>query len=133
MEEEEIKEYMKTEVVSVYKDTKLADIAKIMTEKNIGSVIVVEDNKPIGIITEKDIVRAIGKGKNLDTKADEIMTKSLITIRENSPITGALALMRKFNIRHLPVIDEKGDLKGILSIRDVARALDDIFETMDEY
>lgn len=133
MEEETIKEYMKTDVVSVDKEAKLAEIAKIMTEKNIGSVIVVENNKPIGIITERDIVRAIGKGKGLETKAEEIMTKSLITIREDSPITGALALMRQFNIRHLPVIDDKGNLKGILSIRDVAKALDDMFETMGEY
>lgn len=133
MEEETIKDYMKTEVISVSKDTKLVDIAKIMTEKNIGSIIVVDENKPVGIITERDIVRAIGKGKDLNTRAEEIMTKSLITIREDSPITGALALMRQFNIRHLPVIDDKGNLKGILSIRDIARAVDDMFETMGEY
>jgi len=133
MEEETIKDYMKSEVVSVPKDAKLVDVAKIMTEKNIGSIIVVDENKPVGIITERDIVRAIGKGRDLNTKAEEIMTKSLITIREDSPITGALALMRQFNIRHLPVIDDKGNLKGILSIRDIARAVDDMFETMGEY
>jgi len=133
MEEETIKEYMKTDVVTVNKEAKLADVAKIMTDKNIGSVIVVENSKPIGIITERDIVKAIGTGKGLETRAEEIMTKSLITVREDSPITGALALMRQFNIRHLPVIDDKGNLKGILSIRDVARALDDMFETMGEY
>jgi len=133
MEEETIKDYMKSEVISVPKDAKLVDVAKIMTEKNIGSIIVVDENKPVGIITERDIVKAIGKGKDLNTKAEEIMTKSLITIREDSPITGALALMRQFNIRHLPVIDDKGNLKGILSIRDIARAVDDMFETMGEY
>ena len=133
MEEETIKDYMKSEVVSVPKDAKLVDVAKIMTEKNIGSIIVVDENKPVGIITERDIVKAIGKGRDLNTKAEEIMTKSLITIREDSPITGALALMRQFNIRHLPVIDDKGNLKGILSIRDIARAVDDMFETMGEY
>jgi len=133
MEEETIKDYMKSEVISVPKDAKLVDVAKIMTEMNIGSIIVVDENKPVGIITERDIVKAIGKGKDLNTKAEEIMTKSLITIREDSPITGALALMRQFNIRHLPVIDDKGNLKGILSIRDIARAVDDMFETMGEY
>ncbi|BFI76122.1 CBS domain-containing protein [Sulfurisphaera ohwakuensis] len=133
MEEEIVKEYMKTQVISVTKDAKLSDIAKVMTEKNIGSVIVVDGNKPVGIITERDIVKAIGKGKGLETKAEEFMTASLITIREDSPITGALALMRQFNIRHLPVVDDKGNLKGIISIRDITRAIDDMFETMGEY
>lgn len=133
MEEETVKDYMKSQVISISKGTKLLEIAKIMTEKNIGSIIVVDSEKPVGIITERDIVRAIGKGEGLDTKAENIMTKSLITIREDSPITGALALMRQFNIRHLPVIDDKGNLKGILSIRDIARAVDNMFETMGEY
>ncbi|QIW25128.1 CBS domain-containing protein [Sulfolobus sp. S-194] len=133
MEEEIVKEYMKTQVISVTKDTKLSEVAKVMTEKNIGSVIVVDGNKPVGIITERDIVKAIGKGKSLETRAEEFMTASLITIREDSPITGALALMRQFNIRHLPVVDDKGNLKGIISIRDITRAIDDMFETMGEY
>lgn len=115
-------------MISVDKKTKISEIAKIMTEKNIGSVIVTENNKPIGIITERDIVRAIGKGKNLESTAEEIMTVSLITIREDSPIAGALSLMRQFNIRHLPVINDKRELVGILSIRDVARAIDNLLE-----
>ncbi|AAY79831.1 CBS domain-containing protein [Sulfolobus acidocaldarius] len=127
-EQDIVKEYMRSPVISVDKKTKISEIAKIMTEKNIGSVIVTENNKPIGIITERDIVRAIGKGKNLESTAEEIMTVSLITIREDSPIAGALSLMRQFNIRHLPVINDKRELVGILSIRDVARAIDNLLE-----
>ena len=106
----------------------LRDVAKIMTENNVGSVIVIDNGKPIGIITERDIVRAIGRNKDLNSKAEEIMTSSLITIKEDSPITGALSLMRSYNIRHLPVIDNEGNLKGIISIRDIARAIDDALE-----
>lgn len=131
MAEEIVREYMKSSVITVDKNTILYEIAKIMTEKNIGSVIVVENGKPVGIITERDIVRAIGKGKKLDTKAEEFMTASLITIKEDSPVTGALALMRQFNIRHLPVVNEKGELTGIISIRDIARAVDDMFENLE--
>lgn len=131
MAEEVVREYMKSSVITVDKNTILYEIAKIMTEKNIGSVIVVENGKPVGIITERDIVRAIGKGKKLDTKAEEIMTASLITIKEDSPVTGALALMRQFNIRHLPVVNDKGELTGVISIRDIARAVDDMFENLE--
>ncbi|MFP3346804.1 MAG: CBS domain-containing protein [Sulfolobaceae archaeon] len=131
MAEEIVREYMKSSVITVDKNTILYEIAKTMTEKNIGSVIVVENGKPVGIITERDIVRAIGKGKKLDTKAEEFMTASLITIKEDSPVTGALALMRQFNIRHLPVVNDKGELTGIISIRDIARAVDDMFENLE--
>ncbi|MDT7875331.1 MAG: CBS domain-containing protein [Sulfolobus sp.] len=126
-----VKEYMKANVITVSKDTTMEQVAKIMTEKNIGSVIVVDNGKPVGIITERDIVKGIGKGKKLDSKAEEIMTSSLITIREDSPITGALALMRQFNIRHLPVVNDKGELTGIISIRDVAKAIDNYFENLE--
>ncbi|MEM0188076.1 MAG: CBS domain-containing protein [Saccharolobus sp.] len=128
MKEEFVKEYMKKNVIVVNKNTTLRDVAKIMTENNVGSVIVVDNGKPIGIITERDIVRAIGRNKDLNNKAEEIMTSSLITIKEDSPITGALSLMRSYNIRHLPVIDNEGNLKGIISIRDIARAIDDALE-----
>ena len=126
-----VKEYMKTNVITVTKDTTIEQIAKIMTEKNVGSVIVVDNGKPVGIITERDIVKGIGKGKKLDSRAEEIMTSSLITVREDSPITGALALMRQFNIRHLPVVNDKGELTGIISIRDVAKAIDNYFENLE--
>lgn len=128
MKEEFVKEYMKKNVIVVNRNTTLRDVAKIMTENNVGSVIVVDNGKPIGIITERDIVRAIGRNKDLNSKAEEIMTSSLITIKEDSPITGALSLMRSYNIRHLPVIDNEGNLKGIISIRDIARAIDDALE-----
>lgn len=128
MKEEFVKEYMKSNVITVDKNTILKDVAKIMTENNIGSVIVIDNGKPVGIITERDIVRAIGKNKDLNARAEDIMTASLITIKEDAPITGALSLMRTYNIRHLPVIDNNGNLKGIISIRDIARAIDDIIE-----
>ncbi|QKR00046.1 CBS domain-containing protein [Metallosphaera tengchongensis] len=126
--EEVVRDYMKSEVISVEKGASLKEITKIMTEKNVGSVIITEKGKPIGIITERDVVRAIGSGKDLNTLVENVMTASLITVREDSPITGALSLMRTYNIRHLPVTNNDGKLTGIISIRDVAKALDDMFE-----
>jgi CBS domain-containing protein len=127
--EETVKDYMKTEVINVDKSKTIKEVAEVMTKNNVGSVIITENKKPLGIVTERDIVRAIGKGKDLSTKAEEIMTASLITIKIDSPITGALSLMRTYNIRHLPVVDYDGNLTGIISIRDIARALDDFYES----
>ncbi|AOL17704.1 histidine kinase [Sulfolobus sp. A20] len=128
MKEELVSDYMKTQVLTVDRNTSLKEIAIIMTKNNIGSVIVVDRDKPVGIITERDIVKAIGNGKDLSARAEEIMTTNLIMVRQDSPITGALSLMRSYNIRHLPVVDDQGNLKGIISIRDVARAIDDMIE-----
>ncbi|TRM97412.1 histidine kinase [Sulfolobus sp. B1] len=128
MKEELVSDYMKTQVLTVDRNTSLKEIAIIMTKNNIVSVIVVDRDKPVGIITERDIVKAIGNGKDLSARAEEIMTTNLIMVRQDSPITGALSLMRSYNIRHLPVVDDQGNLKGIISIRDVARAIDDMIE-----
>ncbi|MGC9105153.1 MAG: CBS domain-containing protein [Thermoprotei archaeon] len=126
MSESTVKEYMKTNVVTADKTTTLKQVAEIMTKNNTGSVVVVEGGKPVGIITERDIVKAIGNGHGLDVPAEKIMTTKLYTVKEDTPISGALSVMRTFNIRHLPVVDDNGYLKGIISIRDLARALDDL-------
>ncbi len=129
MEEELVKEYMKEGVVSAQRKSTIKEVAKIMTEKNVGSVIIVDESgKPIGIATERDIVRSLGKDKSIESTIEEAMTSSLITVREDAPVTGALSLMRSYNIRHLPVVDQNGSLKGIISIRDIAKALDNMFE-----
>lgn len=126
MSESLVKDYMKTNVVTAPKTATLKEIAEAMAKNNTGSVVITEGSKPVGIVTERDIVRAIGNGKGLDAKAQEVMPSKLYTVREDTPISGALSVMRTFNIRHLPVVDEKGNLKGIISIRDLAKALDDI-------
>ncbi|MCQ4342840.1 MAG: CBS domain-containing protein [Sulfolobaceae archaeon] len=126
MSEALVKDYMRQNVVTAEKSATLRQLAELMAKNNTGSVVVAEGGKPVGIVTERDIVKAIGNGKGLDTKAEEIMSSKLHTVREDTPISGALSVMRTFNIRHLPVVDEKGYLKGIVSIRDLARAIDDL-------
>ena len=126
MSEALVKDYMRQNVVTAEKSATLRQLAELMAKNNTGSVVITEGGKPVGIVTERDVVKAIGNGKGLDAKAEEIMSSKLYTVREDTPISGALSVMRTFNIRHLPVVDEKGYLKGIISIRDLARAIDDL-------
>ncbi len=101
----------------------VADAVKKMAEENVGSVVVVdEEMKPIGIFTERDLLRLCASGADLSkTRLGDVMTKNPIVIREDESVKKALELMLYFGFRHLPVVDSQGRLVGVVSIRDVTR------------
>jgi CBS domain-containing protein len=106
--------------ISVSPDTSVLDALKVMAENNIGSVVVKQDGKFLGIITERDYSRkVILKGKNsTDTKVNEIMATEFPELRSSDTVEYCMELLTQNNIRYLPVFDE-GTLKGIISISDV--------------
>src|ERR1051325_2987499 len=96
---------------------------RVMTEANIGSVLVMDEGKIIGIFTERDYVQ---KGElegrtALKTPVREVMTQDMYTVTTDTSTDECMALMMKFHIRHLPVV-ENGVLVGIISMRDVVAA-----------
>ncbi|TRN02720.1 histidine kinase [Sulfolobus sp. F1] len=111
------------EPISASNRASIREVAQIMKKENISSVIITSDAKPIGIDTERDIVRAVADGLSYDSPIETIMTKGLIMVTPDKDVTEALLIMYQNNIRHLVVINEKGNLLGVVSIRDVARAL----------
>ena len=97
----------------------------LMSEKNIGAIIIVDNNDfPIGIFSERDYARKIIlKGKSSkDTLLDEVMTKELITVTKNYKIDQCMKIMDEKGIRHLPVLENK-KIVGIISIRDVLKIM----------
>lgn len=108
--------------ISVSPDTPVIDALKVMAENNIGSVLVMENNKYMGIITERDYSRkVILKGKNsTNTKVSEIMTSDLPHIKPDDTVEHCMELMTDSKIRYLPVF-VKDELKGIISITDVVK------------
>ncbi|MDP2750340.1 MAG: CBS domain-containing protein [Nanoarchaeota archaeon] len=128
-----VRDVMTRKVQSVVPNTCLQECAEIMAKSNIGSVLVIEKEKLLGLITEKDIVRkAVSKGKNpLKMKVKDIMAKKLITSDPNEDIHDAMDLMSKNQIRHLPVI-EKGKLIGIVTMKDVIRVQPELFNLVLE-
>jgi CBS domain-containing protein len=108
------------EVYSVPPKTTVYDALKVMAEKEIGALVVLEDGKMVGIMSERDYARkVILKGKaSTETLVEEIMTKDVIHVGPNEKLSKCLSLMTKHHFRHIPVVD--GDnLVGILSIEDV--------------
>lgn len=108
--------------ISVLPDTTVLDALKVMAENNIGSVMVVQDGKYMGIVTERDYSRkVILKGKNsTDTHVSEIMSSDLPHIKPEDTIEHCMELMTNSNIRYLPVF-KNDHLEGIISITDVVK------------
>lgn len=108
--------------VAVTPDTKVIDALRIMDEKNIGSVLVMDGGEYLGIITERDYSRKIVlKGKSsTDTKVIEIMSADLPSVALTDTVDHCMQLMSNKNIRYLPVFENKR-LAGIVSMSDVVK------------
>jgi CBS domain-containing protein len=108
-------------VIAVPAQTTVLNVLKLMSEKNIGSVVVTENDKYIGLVTERDYARKIilmGKHSD-DTTVGEIMSNGFPKITPESSIETCMLVMSENNIRYLPVFDKEEQLCGIVSINDV--------------
>lgn len=114
---------MSTPVLTVKKDDSVREAAKIMYNNRIGSVVVVDDDGKIaGILTERDLIYLIALGKReifTEYPVWQIMTENPITGKPDDSIIDALNKMKEAKIRHLPVVDEDGRPIGMVSIRDI--------------
>ena len=120
---------MNRKVQTDFEDQNIMSACNIMHAKNIGSVIIVtrnEDRIPAGIITERDIVRIVGKLNPdlLNTPLKSLMSRPLITIEESASMTDASKLMNTKKIRRLVVVDSNNKMSGILTQNDIFRAID---------
>jgi len=114
------------QVVAVSPDTPVVDVARIMKEKNVGSVIVVSgDRRPLGILTDRDLViRVLAREKNPQAvRTEEVMTRDVITFPDSMGIYEAIQKMTDKGIRRMPVVDGAGILIGIVTMDDMIHML----------
>ena len=112
-------------IVSILPHDTLADAARLLTEKRIGAVVVRDRRgKLVGILSERDIVRAIADhGEDaLQDKVEDLMTKEVRTCKPTDSIKDLMQMMTTRRHRHAPVCNEMGELVGIVSIGDVVKA-----------
>ncbi len=98
------------------------DALKLMAEKNIGALLVVENDKLVGILSERDYARKVilqGKSSH-DTPIKEIMTEGAVCVRPDNTVEECMALMTDKRVRHLPVVENE-KLLGVLSIGDLVK------------
>ena len=79
-----------------------------------------EGDRPVGIFTEKDLLRAVARGEDLNRPVEELGTYGkLLTVKDSDPVGRAAQLMHGNNVRHLVVVDDQGRAVGVISIRDI--------------
>jgi len=112
------------DVVSIEPGSKVSDAASILSERKIGTVVVSKDGKKAeGILSERDIVRELGKrgAGCMSDKVDDLMTRDLITCAPGDQVDAILQKMTEGRFRHMPVLDG-GKMIGVISIGDVVKA-----------
>ena len=117
-----VKEIMITNVATTTPDRTLAEAARLMEERNIGSLAVLEKDRLVGIITERDFLKLAAKGyDSRTTKVSEGMTKPVVKCDPMTTITEAFVLMKKHRVRHLPVVEKERPV-GMISLSDLVSA-----------
>ncbi|BAJ51400.1 signal-transduction protein [Candidatus Caldarchaeum subterraneum] len=119
-----VKDVMTADVVTVSPTTSVYAAAKIMAEEEVGSLVVTVGEKPVGVLTERDVVRrVVAAGLSpRRTSVEDVMTSPVVVVGENTSLEEAVAIMASNRVRRLLVVrDEK--LVGIVTVTDIVRAL----------
>lgn len=111
----------RTGVMTAPSDQTAGNLASVMREENVGSVIIEEDDAPVGIVTDRDLVLHVLEPREDPTEvtAEDIMTETLVTVQGDDGVFEATATMFENDVRRLPVVDENGDLAGIVTLDDM--------------
>ncbi len=130
---------MTKNVVTIDINKSVLEAAELMTEKGKGCLVITDGDSPVGIVTERDVVRRlVAKKMPLDIKVSDIMTKNLVTVKPNASLKEAARLMSGNKIRRLPVL-EQNKLVGIVVASDFVRNVgkkslsEEILEAMGRY
>lgn len=121
-EDAPIKVYMTKKLIGVKPDDTIQEACKIMVKFDIGSLVVVENDRVIGFFTKSDIIRrVIVPGLPYTTPVKEIMTRDLITTDANTPVREVLKIMAHHRIKHI-LVEEEGKIVGIFTLSDLLEA-----------
>jgi CBS domain-containing protein len=111
-------------VVTVTPEETLAAVARKMQEHNVGTVVVVENQRPVGILTDRDLALALGaQGISPQAPARQVMTKHVLAVPEDTPVFTATKFIRERAVRRLPIVDGEDRLVGMVSLDDLLRFL----------
>jgi CBS domain-containing protein len=111
-------------VVTARPQSSLRDVACLMEQHNVGAVVIVEGQRPVGIITDRDLALALGaQGMNAETPAVRLMSTPVTIVQNRDGVFDITQTIRENKVRRLPVVDEDGCLVGIVTVDDLFRVL----------
>lgn len=106
------------------KRASLAEISDILWQRDVGLLLVGDGQHLVGVISERDVVAALARGLDGRTaSAEAVMTTGVVSVRPDDTLHDAVAVMLDLGVRHVPVVDERGIVTGIVSLRDALRPL----------
>ena len=126
------------EIYSIAPDAFVIDAIRMMNDRKVGALLIMEDNKLVGILSERDYTRKVilNNRSSSETMASEIMTSEVKTVTQSQTIDECMIIMSDNHIRHLPVVDNNKTI-GILSIMDVVKNIisekEFIIEQLEHY
>jgi CBS domain-containing protein len=120
-----ITEYMTKPVVAAKPTDSIRTIVKRMDHYNIGSLVIANGKKPVGIVTERDVIRkAVAKGLDMDeVPVSKIMTTNVRTVTEQATLIEIASIMKTHSMRRIVVVNKKGDATGIVTTKDLVDLL----------
>jgi CBS domain-containing protein len=126
-------EYYTREVVSISPDAPCREIAEVMKSQGVGSVVVNEDGKPVGIVTDRDLLRRVvaEEGGTSLLVARDVMSHPVVSVSPEDPLERAIEAMSSSAIRRLPVVSD-GELVGIMSLDDLLTSLTEQLDSVVE-
>lgn len=113
-----------TDVWTIGRDATVLDALNLLADKNVGAVVVVDEGRVCGILSERDYARKIRllDRDSKETRVAEIMTPNVRTVTRDQDVSDCMAMMTDYHIRHLPVVEDD-ELVGVISVGDVVKAV----------
>ncbi len=127
-----VEEIMTREVITVAASDKISDVMEVMAVKNVGCVIIADQQAAVGIFTEQDVLKRVmdGKVKPDKTEVRSVMTAPIRAVHRETHILNALGTMYKEKFRHLLILGDEGMMVGVVSMRDILRLAVRLGETL---
>ena len=121
-----VEDLARTDPIAATREASIAEVASLMREENVGSVIIEEEDRPVGIVTDRDItVNVTAEGRDPhEVAAEDVMTENPVTVERDAGVFELIETMAENSVRRIPVVD--GDeLYGIITLDDLDRLLSD--------
>ncbi|MDX6548256.1 MAG: hypothetical protein QOG33_1806 [Gaiellales bacterium] len=116
----QLTDVMSTNLIAVSPETRIGEAARKMVDSDVGAAIVLAPgDKLVGVITERDLMRCVSEGTEPNTPVSDRMTRHVLTAAPTTELAEAMALMVDGHFRHLPVVNEEGNVIGLASMRDL--------------
>jgi CBS domain-containing protein len=118
-----LNELVRRKPITISGEATIYDVVKIMAEQNIGFLVVVENGRMVGVLSERDVVRSLAERGNLSVKVSDICKRDIITLQADATLAEAAEKMGKHGIRHIVVVNKSGELIGVVFVRDLIQEL----------